>query len=84
MNKTRIYFITCVIAVLFSLFSASATWAEEALTFEKAVEIALKQNPDILSIRQERVKASGALDVARGAFLPSVSIGSSICDSQKR
>jgi outer membrane protein TolC len=76
MNKRNISFLTCVLAVLFSIFTASA-WADEALTFDRAVEIALKQNPDILSIRQEQVKASGAVDVARGAFLPSVSIGSS-------
>lgn len=76
MNNHKIYFLTCVLTVLFSVFAASA-WAEEALTFDKAVGIALKQNPDILSIRQEQIKASGAVDVARGAFLPSVSIGSS-------
>lgn len=76
MNKRKIYFLTCVFAILFSIFKVSA-WAGETLTFDRALEIALKQNPDVLSIRQEQVKASGAVDVARGAFLPSVSIGGS-------
>lgn len=60
-----------------TLFFAAGVSAGEVLTLQKAIEVALDQNPEILSARQEQVKAAGAMSVAKGAFLPSISLGGS-------
>ncbi len=67
--------IICILSV--TLLFAFGVSAGEVLTLQKAIEVALEQNPDILSARQEQVKAAGAMSVARGAFLPSLSLGGS-------
>lgn len=67
--------IICILSV--TLFVASGVSAAGVLTLKKAIEVALEQNPEILSARQEQVKAAGAMSVAKGAFLPSISLGGS-------
>lgn len=70
------YFVP-ILVVLITLLSSGRSFCEDVLTLEKAIRMALERNPQILSARQEQVKAAGAVSVARGAFLPSLSIGGS-------
>lgn len=72
----RTYYITFLITLLI-LFTAQSSLSEEVLTLEKAIRLVLEKNPQVLSSRQEQVKAAGAVSVARGAFLPSLSLGGS-------
>ncbi len=68
---------TTICFLVITMVLAVGVSAGELLTLEKAIEVALEKNPDILSVRQEQVKAAGAISVARGAFLPSLSLGGS-------
>lgn len=70
------YFIPLLITLILLLYAGSS-FCEDILTLEKAVRLALDRNPQVLSARQEQVKAAGAVSVARGAFLPSLSMGGS-------
>ncbi|MBN1334126.1 MAG: TolC family protein [Synergistales bacterium] len=72
MFRTRYLFFT-VIVVLFITLTGITTYAGESLTLRDAIGIALERNLDILSARQEKIKAEGLLKIARGAFLPALS-----------
>jgi outer membrane protein len=59
------------------LMAAGAAFAEvHSLTLKQAVEIALKENPDIVLSRLEEQKAQAAIRVARDPFTPKVTAGS--------
>lgn len=72
MFRTRYLSITAIV-VLFITLTGITACAEESLTLRDAIGIALERNLDILSARQEKIKAEGLLKIARGAFLPSLS-----------
>ncbi len=58
----------------FFLFLGACTCAAEVrtLTLRQAVELALKQNPDVLLARLDEVKAEQAVRFARAPFIPRV------------
>ena len=69
-------------AAFFSLSLLSAMRAEVIpLTLRQAVEMALKQNPDIALSRLDEEKARQAVRVARDPFTPKVAIGSGLAYS---
>lgn len=51
------------------------------MTLRQAVELAVKQNPDILLARLDEEKARAGVRVARGPFLPRVVVGSGLAYS---
>lgn len=51
------------------------TAGAKAITLSEAVKMAMERNHDVLSAREELVKAEGLVKVARGSFYPSVSAG---------
>ena len=51
--------------------------AAETLDLQKAVKIALENNPDVLSAREELVKAEGRYVYARSGLFPSISLNGS-------
>lgn len=73
MKKSNVGTVLCILSIF--LWYPHIAWAGEVLSLGEAIRIALDRNPDILSVRQEQVKAGGALDTAKGAFLPSLSAG---------
>jgi outer membrane protein TolC len=69
-------------AGLFSLLFVSALNAEVlSMTMRQAVEMALKQNPDIGMARADEEKARQAIRVARDPFTPRVTVGSGLAYS---
>lgn len=52
--------------------------ATHTLTLRQAVELALKQNPDLVLARLEAGKAARQVDVARDPFIPKVFVGSGL------
>jgi len=63
-----------IIFFLFLLLAGGTSFAAEKINLEDAVALALGQNLEILSARQENVKAQGLVKIARGAFFPSLSV----------
>lgn len=69
-------------AVLLFLSLACLLRAETfTLTLRQAVELAMKQNPDIALARLDEEKARAAIRVARDPFLPRVVLGSGLAYS---
>lgn len=66
-------FLLLAAAVVSVLVITSA--GAKAITLSEAVKIAMEKNHDVLSAREELVKAEGLVKVARGSFYPSVSAG---------
>src|ERR1700730_16087333 len=61
------------------LFSTAAGFAEiHSLTLRQAVEIALKENPDLVLARLEEQKAQDAVRVAKDPFVPKLYAGSGL------
>ncbi len=60
------------------VFIAGATAEEHKLTLRQAVELALKQNPDLTLARLDEQKAHAAIAVSRDAFSPKVYGGSGL------
>jgi outer membrane protein TolC len=57
--------------------TAATAFAEvRSLTLRQAVEIALKENPDLVLARLDEQKAQGAIRVAKDPFIPKVYAGS--------
>jgi len=52
--------------------SAATQSVQGPLTLERAIEVALANNPDVAAIRHDLQAAGAQTDVARGALLPSV------------
>ncbi len=52
-----------------------------SLTLRQAVELALKQNPDIVLARLDEEKARQGIRVARDPFSPRVTVGSGLAYS---
>jgi outer membrane protein TolC len=66
-------------AVVFSLALVSVVRAEVvSITLREAMEMALKQNPDVALARLDQEKAQHAIRVARDPFTPSVTVGSGV------
>ena len=63
-----------LLAILWQFGTASAVSAEEPLTLERAVAIAMEKNLDVLSAREELKKADGLLIDARSGMLPHISL----------
>jgi len=62
---------------LLLLISAAAAFAENhSLTLKQAVDVALKENPDIVLARLDEQKAQAAIRVARDPFTPKIFAGS--------
>lgn len=66
-------FLLLAAAVVSVLVITSA--GAKAITLSEAVKMAMERNHDVLSAREELVKAEGLVKVARGSFYPSVSAG---------
>lgn len=68
-------------ALLF--FCAVSLWSAEirTLTLREAVDLALKQNPDVVLARLDEQKAEEAIRLARDPFIPKVVIGSGLAYS---
>lgn len=65
-----------VLMVTFSaILPVVAGGSPRILDLDEAISLAFENNPEILSARQELVKAQGAIATAKGAFLPSLSAG---------
>ena len=59
------------------LLSASALWAETyTLTLRQAVDLALRQNPELVVARLDQQKAAESVRVSRDPFYPKVVVGS--------
>jgi len=67
----KLNIVTLVIVMIFSLFTTEAF----SLTLSEALERALEKNLDVLSAKEELIKAEGLMKVADGAFFPSLSVG---------
>lgn len=68
-----------VCLTLFSiLFSLSAAAETHTLTLKQAIELALKQNPDVLISRYDEMKAQQAIREAKDPFYPKVIVGSGL------
>ncbi len=67
----------------FFLFLGACTCAAEVrtLTLRQAVELALKQSPDVLLARLDEVKAEQAVKLARDPFIPKVLAASGLAYS---
>ena len=65
---------TVLLAALWFFGMASASSAEEPLTLERAIAIAMEKNRDVLSAREELKKADGLLIDARSGMLPRISL----------
>ncbi|HUA17503.1 MAG TPA: TolC family protein [Bryobacteraceae bacterium] len=62
--------------LLLLLFAASACAEVHPLTLRQAVEIAVKENPDLVLSRLDEQKAQAAIRVAHDPFVPKVYAGS--------
>jgi len=61
------------------LLVAGAAWAEQrTITLREAVDLALKQNPDIALARLDETKAGAAIRVMRDPFVPKIAVGSGL------
>jgi outer membrane protein len=64
---------------LLLIISAGASLAEvHSLTLREAVDIALKDNPDVVLARMDELKAQSAVRVAKDPFVPKVYAGSGL------
>jgi len=64
---------------LLLLFSAAAGLAEvHSLTLRQAVDVATKENPDLVLARLDEQKAQAAIRVAKDPFVPKVYTGSGL------
>jgi outer membrane protein len=69
-------------AILILLISAVASHAEvHSLTMRQAIELALKQNPDIALSRLDEQKARAGIHSARDPFFPRLVLGSGLAYS---
>jgi outer membrane protein len=70
------------LAIVFAILAASGLRAEvHHLTLRQALELALKQNPDILLARLDESKAAEGVRVARDPFTPRITVGSGLAYS---
>ena len=69
MNKTTTLALICIVC---------AAAEEHTLTLREAVELALKQNPDITLARLDEQKAREAIRISRDIFAPKVYAGSGL------
>jgi outer membrane protein len=60
------------------LFSAAAFAADHPLTLRQAVEIALKENPDLALARLDEQKAQESVRIAKDPFVPKLYAGSGL------
>lgn len=66
------------LAVLSFLWAVCCVAEVHSLTLKQAVEIALKQNPDVLIARMDEQKAAEAVRLARDPFTPKLVAGSGL------
>ncbi len=64
--------------LIFCLASAAAFAEVHPLTLRQAVDLALKENPDLMLSRLEEQKAQAAIRVAKDPFVPKVYAGSGL------
>lgn len=65
--------------VIFTSFFFNLIYAEtHSLSLQQSVEMALKQNPDLLLTRFDEIKARQAIQEARDPFFPKVVVGSGL------
>src|SRR5437660_539429 len=64
------------------LLTACALHAEvHTLTLRQAVELAVRQNPDVALARLDEEKARASVQIARGPFMPRLVVGSGLAYS---
>ncbi len=73
MERKLIYFMLVTLLISFS----ATTFAAEELNQEQAVQLALEQNSELEQLRAEVATAKAQLEEAKGAFYPTVDLGSS-------
>jgi outer membrane protein len=71
----------CRILVLLAISVCLAGAEVRTLTLSEAVDLALKQNPDVLLARLDERKAEEAVRLARDPFIPKVVVGSGLAYS---
>jgi outer membrane protein TolC len=62
--------------VVFLLFSLHAAAEVRTLTLRDALDIALKQNPDVVLARLDQQRARAQVTIAKDAFVPKLFAGS--------
>jgi outer membrane protein len=63
--------------VLLLFLAAAAAWGDvKTMTLREAIELALKQNPDLMLARLDQLKARQQVDITRDPFVPKVFAGS--------
>jgi outer membrane protein TolC len=67
--------------LIFASFAAALQAEVHVITLQDAVDIALKQNPDIAMARLDEQKAVEAVRIARDPFTPRISVGSGLAYS---
>src|SRR6516165_1389393 len=68
--------------ILLPLLTASLLHAEvHYLTLRQAMDLVLKQNPDILMTRLDQMKAFPGVRVAKDPFTPRITVGSGLAYS---
>ncbi|MGM0370237.1 MAG: TolC family protein [Bacillota bacterium] len=73
MKRKLIYFMLVALLISFS----AITFAAEEINQEQAVQLALEQNSELEQLRAEVATAKAKLKEAKGAFYPTVDLGSS-------
>jgi TolC family type I secretion outer membrane protein len=73
MERKLIYFMLVALLISFS----ATTFAAEEINQEQAIQLALEQNSELEQLRAEVATAKAQLKEARGAFYPTVDLGSS-------
>lgn len=63
-----------VISILVPPLGTTGAFAEQTLSLEQAVSIALEKNLEVLSAREELAKAEGYLVYARSGLFPSIAV----------
>ena len=68
--------------IIWVALASAALWGQaRPLTLQQAVELALRQNPDLLLARLDEQKARIGIREARAPFVPRVAIGSGLAYS---
>ena len=78
MSRLHSIFTACVIASLTAVSSVAAQTSERMITLQEAVQLALKQNFDVLLAQVGEEKARQAVIEARAPFTPQVFAGSGL------
>lgn len=65
-------------ACLYVVYGGMAAAQAETLDFRQAVEVALKQNPDLMGVQAQMAQARAGINQAEGAKLPKVTVSAGV------